>query len=615
MSRAARSRAARKRIPPYAWLGAGAVTLGMGVAMVGGPAVAFADTGVDGADTAAAGASTAGPSADSGQPTRKSAANRAGRGADATSDAAPAGASSATAPRAVSRAARMPAAPAVTAPGAALAVEAAPDLETAPADAGTATEAVTAQAPPSRREHRDQVLRSPALAPVLRPAEAPAPAAVPGPAADPAPEMTSWLPGGSNPGSQIVPGSHVALALQEIEATQAILQAQTWGSGNILAGLAAIAPQVLLAGASLSLSAWGANMPGAQSFLAGTAGIPIIQQIAQVNLLVTTALPSIAETSMAVAAFLLPVVGLFGADISAAETELAAARSDGRVYAVVPVRVTYGTQPLVDVSINGGSSATVLVDTGASGLITTRDKVPTGGLGPAIGTGSISFSGAGGQVFNYTTYQTTVDFGGGVVTEPTPVNIVDAEDDAAFKNFLSWGADGILGVGANTAGPGPAPVPTASLPGELSSGFLLYQGVFLGLFGVMVFGLNPLPVRVSVPGAPVAYVQVSVNDQPKTDAGAIIDSGGVFGTLAAANDPTGTPVGSNLPAGTRISVYTADGSTLLYSYTTKGGASGTPVIASGLMNTGNAPFAQGPVYVNYGYDDPYGIGSTDFSIW
>ncbi|MGA1213618.1 MAG: hypothetical protein ACO3ZZ_07790 [Solirubrobacterales bacterium] len=180
---------------------------------------------------------------------------------------------------------------------------------------------------------------------------------------------------------------------------------------------------------------------------------------------------------------------------------------------------------------------------------------------------------------------------------------------------MSWGADGILGVGANTAGPGPAPVPTASLPGELSSGFLLYQGVFLGLFGVMVFGLNPLPVRVSVPGAPVAYVQVSVNDQPKTDAGAIIDSGGVFGTLAAANDPTGTPVGSNLPAGTRISVFTADGSTLLYNYTTQSGSSGTPVIASGLMNTGNAPFAQGPVYVNYGYDDPYGIGSMDFSIW
>ena len=47
MSHAARNRATRRRKQPYAWLGVGAVTLGMGAAMVGGTAVAFADTAGD----------------------------------------------------------------------------------------------------------------------------------------------------------------------------------------------------------------------------------------------------------------------------------------------------------------------------------------------------------------------------------------------------------------------------------------------------------------------------------------------------------------------------------------------------------------------------------------
>ena len=59
----------------------------------------------------------------------------------------------------------------------------------------------------------------------------------------------------------------------------------------------------------------------------------------------------------------------------------------------------------------------------------------------------------------------------------------------------------------------------------------------------------------------------------------------------------------------------ADGSTLLYSYTTKSGTSATPFIDSGLFNTGNAPYAQNPIYLNYGTDPYTGYGSTDFSIY
>jgi hypothetical protein len=107
-------------------------------------------------------------------------------------------------------------------------------------------------------------------------------------------------------------------------------------------------------------------------------------------------------------------------------------------------------------------------------------------------------------------------------------------------------------------------------------------------------------------------VKVSINGGPKQNAGAIIDSGGVYGTLNRSLFPQ---TGSSVPVGTKIDVYAMDGTTLLYSYTTQGGEAATPYIESGLFNTGNAPYAQGPIYINYGFNEPYGIGSTDFAIW
>ena len=75
------------------------------------------------------------------------------------------------------------------------------------------------------------------------------------------------------------------------------------------------------------------------------------------------------------------------------------------------------------------------------------------------------------------------------------------------------------------------------------------------------------------------------------------------------------PQATDVPAGTRIEVYAPDGTTLLYTYTTKGGDLATPFIDDGLFNTGNVAHAQNPIYFDYGFDEPYGIGSTDFSIW
>lgn len=108
-------------------------------------------------------------------------------------------------------------------------------------------------------------------------------------------------------------------------------------------------------------------------------------------------------------------------------------------------------------------------------------------------------------------------------------------------------------------------------------------------------------------------MNVSINGGAQQAGAAIIDSGGVYGTLNRSLYP-GTPTGDNVPAGTKIDVYAPDGTTLLYSYTTQGDSDPTTFIDSGLFNTGNAPYAQNPIYLNYG-TTPYGLGSTDFSIY
>ncbi|WP_059014090.1 PecA family PE domain-processing aspartic protease [Mycobacterium sp. M26] len=422
-------------------------------------------------------------------------------------------------------------------------------------------------------------------------------------AADPTPSSTSYLPS-----EQIVAGVAYTLGRQQLVDAQTELNAATWGSGNIAGGLAAIVPQLFLSSAAATLDLWSATNSGAQGFFAATANIPIVHQIAGGNLLVNILLPSVAGAEMNAAAFFLPLVSLFtgGGSMAPVSNSLSAATSNTRVYGIVPVTMKATTEPVVYISVNGGPSVPVLVDTGSSGLVISYNAVNQTGLGTPTGSGSITYSGAPTEAYDYNIYTTTVDFGNGIVSEPTSVDVVTQADSAAFESFLSWGAEGILGIGANAAGPGPS-IPTTSLPGELSDGVLLYQGLFFGLGGLMIFGQNPMPVRVSVPGTPDAWVQVQVNNGTKTTVGAIIDSGGVYGTILQ------SIVGSSsVPAGTKISVYTADGSTLLYSFITTSFGSPT-VISTGLINTGYYAFQQGPVYINYAYDNPYGIGSTDFN--
>lgn len=546
--------ARRSRRQPYAWLGAGAVTLGIGAALAGGSAVAYADTGA-GSGSAKASSS----SSDSGS--ASSTASNSSTGKKATGHSARSGAATSSGGTVGSRKAS------VAASG------------NTPAAAATST-GHSARVPTAAAE------TSAAAAP---------------PAADPSPNMNGYLP--SEP---IVAGVAVNLAQQQIADARALLQQQTWGSGNIPAGIVAIVPQILLAQAALSLDTWENSITPAQSLYAKTSGVPFVHELAGASLLGTLLLPTLATTALNSAGLFLPLVGAFEGTggITPVQNLVSTAAMNGRVYALVPVVMRATTEPIVYISINGGQSTPVLVDTGSSGLVVTMASVGDAApLGSPTGTGSSGYS--GGLSYDYTTYTTTVNFGYGIVSGPTSVNIVDADDAATALAFFHQlgGASGVLGIGANAAGPGPS-IPTTALPGELSDGVFLYQGLLLGVAGVMVFGPNPLPVRTSVPGAPDAYLNVKINNGTPTQVGAIIDSGGVYGTILSSQ------IGgaSYVPVGTRISVYTPDG-VLLYSYIVTSRNRPT-VITSGLINTGYVPFQHGPVYINY--TAPDGIGSTDF---
>ncbi len=86
----------------------------------------------------------------------------------------------------------------------------------------------------------------------------------------------------------------------------------------------------------------------------------------------------------------------------------------------------------------------------------------------------------------------------------------------------------------------------------------------------------------------------------------MFDSGGLYGTIPASVLGTGQTTGY-VPAGTIISVYTPDGHTLLYSYTTTG--TNSPYVTGSRMETGYEPFAQQPVYIGY---SPSGVGTQTF---
>ncbi|BCI78930.1 hypothetical protein MTY66_05550 [Mycolicibacterium sp. TY66] len=291
------------------------------------------------------------------------------------------------------------------------------------------------------------------------------------------------------------------------------------------------------------------------------------------------------------------------------------ATTNARIYASVPLSMYAGVEPIVTISVNGGPSIKVLVDTGSSGLVVNAKNVGQTGLGNSVGTGTGAYS--GGLTYTYNTYNTTVNFGNGLVTTPVPVDVItDPAQQTAFANFLKYnGVVGVLGVGTNAVGPGPGLV-TTGLPGALKNGIYIDEAS-----KTLTFGPNPLPARVSTSGSPNVIGSITINGV-NTPINLLIDSGGVYGTIpstlvnssqmTAVNGTDGTVSYYLLNAGTPISVYDADGN-LLYSYTTT--STFRPTVTTDdynaeLSNTGAMPFLHNRIYIDYSTAN----GSTVFDL-
>ncbi|MGV0700604.1 PecA family PE domain-processing aspartic protease [Mycolicibacter sinensis] len=283
----------------------------------------------------------------------------------------------------------------------------------------------------------------------------------------------------------------------------------------------------------------------------------------------------------------------------------------------VPMDVNLTTQPVINVSIGGGAQTEVLVDTGAAGLVVPIWNInPFGITGLPTGFNIGQFGGA--LNYFYVELPTTVTFtgvDGDTVTADTTVDAVLFAFPADLNPFGAWSiydylagsSTGILGIGPNALGPTPDHIPTADLPGTLGNGVLIDQPN-----GQLIFGDNPLEGGTAIQGAPWAELYVSLNGATPHSVDAVIDSGGVYGTMptSALAGSGVTPVNGSLPTGTTIEVYTKDG-TPLYNYTvgSQPGEVRSPVVvgANSGMNTGNWLFAQQPVYISY---SPDGVGQT-----
>ncbi|BBX65400.1 hypothetical protein MSAS_45740 [Mycobacterium saskatchewanense] len=264
-----------------------------------------------------------------------------------------------------------------------------------------------------------------------------------------------------------------------------------------------------------------------------------------------------------------------------------------------------GSNLLVNLSVGGGPSSSVIVDTGSRGLILPPQDVNLANLGPVTGTGSVTYGEPLNTLtVNYNTYSTTVNFGNGMVTQPTTIAVATSAVRNYIFTYPVQNVPAVLGVGVNPGGGPLGTSPLTALPGAFGQGVLIDEPD-----RVLQFGPNPLTGYASVSGAPATTLDVSFNNGAlHQTGGAYIDSGGLGGSVP---DNVGAPNSGNyLPAGTTISVYTPDGHTLLY--TTTAGPNQTPVVSSllgGNFNTGIAPFLQHPIYLSYG-----GTGTTVFDV-
>jgi PE family len=260
----------------------------------------------------------------------------------------------------------------------------------------------------------------------------------------------------------------------------------------------------------------------------------------------------------------------------------------------VPLTIVETTEPIVHASVNGGSSVPLLVDTGSTGLVVPLQDIGLQHLGLPTGIGMGAYS--GGDTYFYLKFNSTINFGNGIVTSPTTIDAVFFSFPQSFSDFASSdGAVGILGVGNNTVGPA-ATSPITALQGNLGQGVLINEPA-----KELVFGNNTgIPVATVSGGTTTTGLTYTVSNSTGTTGpiggdSTIVDSGGVYGTILQSLVPGGT----NVPNGTVISVD-ANGIPV-YSYTVDSTNAPT-VIGSGSQNTGSVPFSKIPIYIDYTND-------------
>ncbi len=301
------------------------------------------------------------------------------------------------------------------------------------------------------------------------------------------------------------------------------------------------------------------------------------------------------------------------------------------------VSLTYTTAnnySTIGLSVGGGPTLTTEIDTGSGGLvipITELSAQTLQNLGPAVGTGSVDYGGT--QINHYTEYQTPVNFGNGILTQPTTIGVITKVEELVNGSWVDipqsdwskpeYAVDANMGVGVGGAQDQGLASPLQSLPGVLNQGFLMNEPA-----GQLKFGPNPLTPVTSVSGgwySTALGVQISYDgvESPITpilyqgSGYAVIDSGGLGGDFPHYTLPSTLDylsVGDNLPVGTTVSVYAPNSQTMLYTETitdaihAAGNEPDISAVSDG-ANTGYFPFLQGPIYFSY---NPADLGTA---IW
>ncbi|MBW0019558.1 MAG: PecA family PE domain-processing aspartic protease [Mycobacterium sp.] len=264
----------------------------------------------------------------------------------------------------------------------------------------------------------------------------------------------------------------------------------------------------------------------------------------------------------------------------------------------IPVTVDQNiNRPFVNVSIGGGPTSQLVLDTGSEGLVVPPQDVNFTSLGPITGSSQVTYGNSSNSVTEtYNTYSTTVNFGNGIITtRPTTIAVVTSVSQTiggVTTNLPASQGLAVLGVGANPlGGQTPSISPVENLPGTLDEGLLFDEPT-----GNVEFGANPLSYYATTSGAPAGTLQVVVNGSNNVVSPGLLDSGGLWGTVPSS---FGYASGTYVPSGTTFQVYNSNGDGL---YTeTIGSAPDAPNVVSGaVFNSGNSPFESIPIYLQYG---------------